>query len=183
MTKVIVYIATSQDGYIADDKGGVDWLPQTTEDTGGEDYGYPAFYDSVDAIAIGRKTYDQILGFGDWPYPGKTSYIFSRSPQASHRPDIQFVSENIPDFMRSLAQNKVKTLWMVGGSALIEAFYEKGFIDEFIVTVFPKMLKSGIPFTTLDSALKANALSQEKHIDYGLGVFQVHYTVKHTHTL
>lgn len=57
MTKVIVYIATSQDGYIADEKGSVDWLPQTEEQTGGEDYGYHAFYDSIDAIAIGRKTY------------------------------------------------------------------------------------------------------------------------------
>lgn len=178
MTKVIVYIATSQDGYIADEKGTVDWLPQTEEETGGEDYGYHAFYDSIDAIAIGRKTYDQILGFGNWPYPGKTSYIFSRFPQKTQRSDIQFVSESIPDFMKALEEKKVKNLWMVGGSELIEAFYGQGFVDEFIVTVFPNVLKSGIPFNTLQNALKADELVREKSIDYGSGVYQEHYKLK-----
>ena len=178
MTKVIVYIATSQDGYIADEKGSVDWLPQTEEETGGEDYGYHAFYDSIDAIAIGRKTYDQILGFGDWPYPGKISYIFSRFPQETQRSDIQFVSESIPDFMQVLEEKKVKNLWMVGGSELIEAFYDTGFVDEFIVTVFPKLLKAGIPFKTLQNALKADELIREKSMDYGSGVYQEHYKLK-----
>lgn len=178
MTKVIVYIATSQDGYIADEKGSVDWLPQTEEETGGEDYGYHAFYDSVDAIAIGRKTYDQISGFGDWPYPGKISYIFSRFPKETQRPDVKFVSESIPDFVKAIKEEKVKNLWMVGGSELIEAFYNKGFVDEFIVTVFPKILKAGIPFKTLQKALKADELSREKSIDYGSGVYQEYYTLK-----
>lgn len=178
MTKVIVYIATSQDGYIADEKGSVDWLPQTEEQTGGEDYGYHAFYDSIDAIAIGRKTYDQILGFGDWPYPGKISYIFSHFPKQTQRQDITFVSESIPDFMKALGEKKVKNLWMVGGSELIEAFYDQGFVDEFIVTVFPKVLKAGIPFKTLQNALKADELIREKSIDYGSGVYQEHYKLK-----
>jgi len=178
VTKVIVYIATSQDGYIADEKGSVEWLPQTEAETGGEDYGYHAFYDCIDAIAIGRKTYDQILGFGDWPYPGKASYIFSHFPKETLRADIQFVSESIPDFMKTLGEKKVKNLWMVGGSELIEAFYDNGFLDEFIVTVFPKVLKEGIPFKTLKNALKADQLIREKSIDYGSGVYQEHYKLK-----
>ncbi|MBA3957127.1 MAG: hypothetical protein H0X51_01855 [Parachlamydiaceae bacterium] len=68
MTRIVLYIATSKDGYIADEKGSVDWLPQSLSETGGQDYGYHEFYNSVDVIAIGRKTYEQILGFGDWPY-------------------------------------------------------------------------------------------------------------------
>lgn len=175
MTKVIVYIATSQDGYIADEKGSVDWLPQTEEETGGEDYGYHAFYDSVDAIAIGRKTYDQILGFGDWPYPGKISYIFSRFPQEPLRSDIQFVSESIPDFMKALEEKKVKNLWMVGGSELIEAFYDQGFVDEFIVTVFPKVLGKGIPLKTLSEALRNGGVTKTHSIDFGSGIFQDNY--------
>jgi dihydrofolate reductase len=178
MTKVIVYIATSQDGYIADEKGSVDWLPQTEEETGGEDFGYHGFYNSIDAIAIGRKTYDQILGFGDWPYPGKISYIFSRFPQETENPDIKFVSESISDFMNTIEKKKVSNLWMVGGSELIEAFYDNNFIDEFIVTVFPKVLKAGIPFKTLNNALMADKLIKEKSIDYGSGIFQAHYKLK-----
>ena len=74
--KIVLYIATSQDGYIADENGSVDWLPQTLSETAGQDYGYQEFYDSVDAITIGRKTYEYILGFGDWPYPGKLSVFY-----------------------------------------------------------------------------------------------------------
>lgn len=61
MTKNVLYIAKSKDGYIADENGSVDWLPQTTEETGGQDYGYHEFYDSVDALAIGKKTYEMSL--------------------------------------------------------------------------------------------------------------------------
>ncbi|MBS0634240.1 MAG: dihydrofolate reductase, partial [Verrucomicrobia bacterium] len=61
---VVLYIATSQDGFIADANGNLDWLPQTVEQTAGQDYGYKEFYDSVETLAIGRATYEQILGFG-----------------------------------------------------------------------------------------------------------------------
>ena len=175
MTKVTVYIATSKDGYIADKKGNLDWLPQTLEETGGEDFGYHSFYNSMDAIAIGRKTYDQILGFGNWPYPGKISYIFSRFPKETNSKDIQFVSENISDFMKTI---KVNNLWMVGGSELIEAFYKEGFIDEFIVTAFSAVLGDGIPLKSLENALKRDELIKIKTTDYGQGVIQEYYLVK-----
>ncbi len=145
MTKIILYIATSKDGYIADENGSVDWLPQTLEETKGQDYGYHEFYNTVDALAIGRKTYDQILGFGDWPYPGKLSYIFTHKPMQSLNKDIEFVLDDIPTFIRELEDRNLKKLWMVGGADLIEAFYTKGRIDEFIITVFPCVLGKGIP--------------------------------------
>lgn len=178
MTKVIVYIAASQDGFIADEKGSVDWLPQTVEETGGEDYGYQVFYDSMDAIVMGRITYDQILSFGDWPYPGKISYIFSRSPKEASHPDLQFVDGNIPNFMEAMEARKIKNLWMIGGSELIEAFYQEGFIDEFIVTLFPKVLEKGIPLKALENALKNEELIKSRSQDYGAGVIQEHYLVK-----
>lgn len=79
MTKVVLYVATSQDHFIADSSGGVSWLPQTEEETGGEDFGYRAFYDSIDALAIGRKTYEQILTFGDWPLSRQGVLYFYQS--------------------------------------------------------------------------------------------------------
>lgn len=178
MPKVIVYIATSKDGYIADERESVDWLPQTLEETGGQDYGYHEFYDSIDAIAIGRKTYEQILGFGEWPYPGKTSYIFSRFPKETQNPDIQFVLDDIPGFIKTIQAKKIRKLWMVGGSELIEAFYNEGRINEFIVTVFPNVLNKGVPLKTLEKALKADKLINVKSIDYGRGVSQEYYLVK-----
>ena len=65
MRKLILYIATSLDGFIADEKGKVDWLFQTG------DYGYKKFLNSVDTLLIGNATYKQILTFGKWPYKGK----------------------------------------------------------------------------------------------------------------
>lgn len=175
MTKIVLYIATSKDGYIADVNGSVDWLPQTVEETAGQDYGYPEFYNSVDAIAIGRKTYDQILGFGDWPYPGKPSYIFSRQPMKSFHKDIEFVSDDIKGFIERLETMKIKKLWLVGGSELIEAFYQQGRIDEFIITVFPAVLKDGIALTTVENALKKDELVKLNTIDFSGGVRQDHY--------
>ena len=178
MTKVVLYIATSKDGYIADVNGSVDWLPQTLEETGGQDYGYQEFYDSVDAIAIGRKTYDQILGFGDWPYPGKHSYIFTRNAVDSSNKDIEFFSGDIKSFIHDLDNRDVKKLWLVGGAELIDAFYQQGRIDEFIVTVFPTVLKSGIPLKTLTDAQKRGEVIKLHSTNYALGVLQDRYVNK-----
>jgi len=178
MTKIVLYIATSKDGYIADEHGSVDWLPQTVEETGGQDYGYHEFYDTVDALAIGRKTYEQILGFGNWPYPGKLSYIFTRTPMESQNTDVEFVSDDIPGFIHDLENRKIKKLWLVGGSELIDAFYTKGRIDEFILTVFPTVLKKGIPLKTLSGALERDELVKLPLTDFGSGVFQDNYMKK-----
>ena len=76
MPTIILYIAVSVDGYIADADGGVGWLP--SGDGGGDDYGYAGFYAGVDAIVMGRRTYEQVRGFGvAWPYPGKPAYVFT----------------------------------------------------------------------------------------------------------
>lgn len=178
MTEIILYIATSKDGYIADENGSVDWLPQSLEETGGQDYGYHEFYDSVDAIAIGRKTYEQILGFGDWPYAGKLSYVFTRKPMESSNREIEFVSDDIQGFIRRLEEQNVKKLWLVGGSELIDAFYIQGRIDGFIVTVFPNVLKKGILLKTLENALEKDELIKLPTIDFGAGVLQNHYKKK-----
>jgi dihydrofolate reductase len=69
VTEIIYYVAASLDGYIAMPDGGVDWL--SPYNTANEDYGYSAFYGSVDALIEGSRTYEQVLGFGEWPHPGK----------------------------------------------------------------------------------------------------------------
>ena len=165
----MLYIATSQDGFIADVNGNLDWLPQTEEETGGRDYGYKEFYDQVEALAIGRATYEQILGFGPWPYPGKKSYIFSSTPEATANEDIEFVSNDIPTFLKKLGPKK---LWLVGGAGLAESFAKCDKIDEYIVTVFPVTLHQGIPLTVLHKS----KLKKTRSIDFGDGVIQTYYT-------
>lgn len=175
---IVLYIATSKDGFIADEKGNLDWLPQTVEETGGQDYGYQKFYDSVDALAMGRKTYEQILGFGPWPYPGKKSYIFSSTHEVSTNKDIEFVTHDIPTFIKRLDANKVKKLWLVGGAGLVDAFYKHGKIDEYIITVFPVELNKGIPLKTVEEAVQSGQIIKTSSIDFGGGVIQEVYLPK-----
>ena len=76
--KISVYIATSLDGFIARENGDLDWLPgangTTDPQMGNEDYGYRDFINSVDAIVMGRKTYEKVLAFGEWPYSKQNGF-------------------------------------------------------------------------------------------------------------
>jgi len=150
MPQTTLYIATSVDGYIADANGGVSWLPSgnTGNDSDGNDYGYAAFYASVDALLMGRRTYDQVLGFGDWPYPGKPAYVFTRHPPAAAPPGVEFVSADPADFVSGLAPrhpHSASALWLVGGANLAEQFRRAGLIDEYRIFVIPVILGQGIP--------------------------------------
>lgn len=75
MRPVVCFIATSLDGYIAGPAGEIDWL--FTD----QDYGYTPFFETVDAVVMGRKTYDLCLSFDVYPYPGRTAYVWLRSRQ------------------------------------------------------------------------------------------------------
>ena len=76
--KCSVYIAASLDGFIARPDGGLDWLSMVERP--GEDYGYKAFFDSVDVLVVGRKTYDVVLGFEKWPYENKRCVVVTHAP-------------------------------------------------------------------------------------------------------
>ena len=146
MPQTTLYIATSVDGYIADANGSVTWLP--SGDSNGNDYGYAAFYASVDALLMGRRTYDQVLGFGDWPYPGKPAYVFTRYPTAAAPPGVEFVSADPAGFLSGLAPrhpHSAAALWLVGGANLAEQFRRAGLIDEYRIFVIPIILGQGIP--------------------------------------
>ena len=80
MSEVILYIAVSLDGFIAPPNGSVDWLDEKRFQDGvgeDEDFGYKTFLKNVDLIVMGRKSYDQILDFGEWPYPEKHIKVFT----------------------------------------------------------------------------------------------------------
>ena len=89
MPHIVLYIATSVDGYIATADGSVDWLSEVNDSD--EDYGYDQFYAGVDALVMGSKTYEQVLTFGDWPYPDKPVYVMSQR-QLQARPSRVIVT-------------------------------------------------------------------------------------------
>ena len=156
MPKITYYVAASLDGYIADAAGGVDWLPQDDSD----DYGYAEFYDGVDALVMGRRTYDQVLGFGEWPYAGKSCYVFTANPPDDNPHGVEFVHTEPADFAQLVASHYDGTVWLVGGGNLADQFRRDGLIDEYLVFVIPIILGRGIPLFGGDATLTALELCE-----------------------
>lgn len=140
MRKIKLYIAASLDGKIARKNGSFDWLPDPTS----EDYGYEDFYNSIDAIIMGYKTYEVCLSFGAWPYKGKKSYVFSRNPQKSCIPEAELITENPAIFVQALKQSEGKDIWLLGGGEIVALLHDADLIDEYIIAIIPIVLGEGI---------------------------------------
>lgn len=169
MPQIVYFVAASLDGYIADAAGGVGWLPQG--DT--EDYRYTDFYRTVGALAMGRRTYEQVLGFGEWPYPGKPAYVFTSNPPDATAPGVEFVCEDPADLVCRIAADCSGTLWLVGGANLAEQFRRAGLIDEYRIFVIPVILGRGIPLFGGDAP--PTSLRLETAQTYDDGVVMLHY--------
>ena len=146
--KIIVYIATSADGYIARPNGDVEWLNRRPHKY---DYGMRAFYASIDTILFGRKTYDWALAYQRKHRVASvfdkdvTNYIFSHKPPKRAAPGVEFVKEPIKSFVKRLRATPGKHIWMMGGGELIASFLDAGEIDEFDIHVVPVFIGKGIP--------------------------------------
>ncbi len=150
MRAVVLFIATSLDGYIARTDGSVNWLDEVETDGDG---GFAAFYASVDTIVMGRKTYDIVCDLvGQYPHRDRTSYIFSRN-EALHRSlaanetecALHVLAGNIGEHLRRLKNDPGKDIWLVGGGDLIAQCLEANCIDRIILTIAPLHLGRGVP--------------------------------------
>ncbi|MGQ0761936.1 MAG: dihydrofolate reductase family protein [Acidobacteriota bacterium] len=153
MRKVTLGLATSLDNYIARVDGGADWMLWTTEvaDLSAK------FMKTVDAILIGRKTYEVMLASGETSYPGATNYVFSRSQKklpalaktaASKKKvlrDVEFVATGAVSFVKDLKQQKGSGIVIFGGGKLASSLFNADLIDEVVLNVHPVILGSGIP--------------------------------------
>ncbi|MGE1112601.1 dihydrofolate reductase family protein [Priestia megaterium] len=139
--KIVVYIAASLDGYIARENGEIDWL-ESVEGEG--DNGYEAFYQTCDAVVMGKATYDHVLKLTpEFPYLGKKCYVFSRSAQGKDQ-YVEFINESVASFLNNLNQD-TKKIWLVGGADILTDFLKAKRVDEFIISVIPVLLGAGIP--------------------------------------
>ena len=142
----VVFIGTSLDGYISDKDGGLDFLnsiPNPEQD----DLGYLDFMDSIDALLMGRKTYETVLGFGgQWPYT-KPVFVLSNtlSSLPDHLPDnVELVSGSIRQLVEEINGRGFVQLYIDGGE-LIQNFLQADMIDEMIITQIPILLGGGTP--------------------------------------
>ncbi|MDZ7959137.1 MAG: dihydrofolate reductase family protein [Aulosira sp. DedQUE10] len=171
MRKIRLFIASSLDGYIARTSGEVDWL--FTD----QDYGYTEFFDQVDTVLIGSKTYHQLLGFGEYPYRGKKGFIFSNTIQGKTDNNVEFVGGDLKGFINTLRQLRGRDIWLVGGGQIIHYFISHGLIDELILSIHPIILGDGISLIYKDASLET--LLELKNVKtYDSGLLQLTYDFK-----
>lgn len=140
--KASVFIATSLDGFIARANGDLDWLPHG--DT--EPHGYDEFIATVDALVIGRKTFETVLTFDTWPYGDKLVVVLSSSslPPAPARARVEHMSGDPADIMLQLAARGIGHVYVDGGIT-IQRFLAGGLIQHLTITRIPVLLGDGIP--------------------------------------
>ncbi|WP_179361927.1 dihydrofolate reductase family protein [Nitrosopumilus oxyclinae] len=166
MRKIVLFIASSLDGYIAKNDGGVDWLPVRCSS------GYDDFYKSIDTVIMGKKTYSQILTFGAYPYKDKKSYVLTRNDTSSNN-DIRFVND-VEKLTKNLLTSSGSDIWLVGGAEIITTFMNLGLIDEIILSIIPVVLGSGVPlFNKIQKETKFQLI---KTTEYD-ALVELHYKV------
>ena len=137
-----VFIATSLDGFIAREDGTLDWLPSDPEP-----HGYDEFIASVDAIVIGRKTFETVLTFGEWAYGTKPVVVLSSRPSELTAPKgavCDMMSGTPTEVVARLAERGLQHLYVDGG-VTIQGFLEAGLIQRLVITRIPVLLGRGIP--------------------------------------
>lgn len=143
MANVVLYIATSLDGKIARTNDQLDWL---FEVEGEGDNGYADFFQTVGAVIMGRKTYEEVLVLepDGYPYDKIPNYILTRSPdrEAEH---VTFTDEPIEQLIGRLKQDVAGDIWLVGGGEVIKEAMAHDLIDSYEIAIAPVVLGEGIP--------------------------------------
>jgi dihydrofolate reductase len=138
-----VFIGTSVDGFIARVDNGLDWLPPG----GGEPHGYEEFVASVDALVIGRHTFEVVLGFDPWPYGDKRVVVLSSAPldlAAVKGRNVEQMAGSPDEIVARLAASGAHHLYIDGGIT-IQRFLRAGLIDRLIITRVPVLIGEGVP--------------------------------------
>ncbi|MBO9409125.1 dihydrofolate reductase [Shimia sp. R9_1] len=141
------YIAMSLDGFIARPDGGIDWLDpfNSALAEGGDDGGYSDFIAPIDAVLMGRSTYQQVMRWG-WPYETRAGYVLTR--QDDFTGDHVTAAGDIDTLRAAIAANGHKTIWVMGGGETQRAALDVGMFDAITLFVMPTLLGAGLPCFT-----------------------------------
>ena len=172
--KNYVFIARSLDGYIADKKGGIDWL-HSVPNPDNLDMGYNKFMERIDAIVMGRKTFEVVLGFEiPWPYI-KPVYVVSSTVKSIPKEldgKVELVNGTVKEILQYINGKGAKRLYVDGGK-LVQSFLKEDLIDEMIISTIPVLIGGGAPlfgelektlqFEHIKSQVFLNAITQDTY--------------------
>ena len=168
MRKLSLFIATSLDGYIAKDNDNLDFLKLVEKE--GEDYGYAEFTANIDTIILGRKTYDWVLreiGTSHYENGDRDVYVITRSP----RPDsgrTKFYSGSLTALIKQLRSQNGKDIYCDGGAEIVNELIKSDLIDEYIISIVPVLLGSGVRLFKSERPEQVLELVETKTFDTGL---------------
>lgn len=169
-----VFIATSLDGYIADKNGGIGWL-NSIPNPDHEDMGYTEFFEDIDGLVIGRKTFETVLGFDiDWPY-SKPVFVLSNSLKEipeTLRGKAFLLHGTLTEILDQIHAKGIDHLYIDGGTT-IQNFLIEDLIDELVITTIPVLLGGGSPlfgelskeldFELIESKIFLNQITQNRY--------------------
>lgn len=165
--KVILYIATSLDGYIAKPNDDLGFLSIVEQE--GQDYGYADFVSTVDAVIVGRRTYDKVI---DFPHADKDAYIITRTPRPTIG-SVKFYTGDLNALVEKLKSENGKNIFCDGGAEIVNQLLQYDLIDEFIISVIPILVGNGTKLWNDGRPEQKLELVSTKQFEKGLT--QLHY--------
>jgi len=175
MRKLILGLAVSLDGYIEGPNGEYDWC--FTD----QDYGLNDFFSRIDAVFIGRKSYQVAQIYADANngqlapgMPPVEIYVFSRTLENGNG-HVVIVSDDAIANARSIKEQPGKDIWLYGGSSLTATLMTAGLVDELWLSIHPILLGSGKPlFSPADDRTELTLLECKT---YGTGLVSLRYAL------
>lgn len=169
--KLILYIATSLDGYIAKPNDNLDFLSIVEQE--GQDYGYAEFVKTVDTVIIGRKTYDKVISMGvDFPHAKKDTYVITRTSRPTIG-SVKFYTGDLKLLVNKLKAGRGDNIYCDGGAEIVNELLKNDLIDEFVISIIPIIVGNGTKlFKAGESELRLELISTKQ---YDKGLVQLHY--------
>lgn len=159
-----MYSACSVDGLIAGEHNFIDWLSKWDPAAAG----YGEFFETVDGIVMGARTYDQVLDTGKWPYDNKPCMVLSNKARKPFRECVEFFTGRVDEAVKLMCEWKLKRVWLVGGTSVFTQFHRKRLIDDYIIAIIPIILGAGVPLIQPCDIEVSLRLISSKALDTGL---------------
>ncbi len=177
MRKVVIYIAMSLDGYVADKNGGVDFLQGDGSDSNNMG-SFPEFFENVGDVIMGYTTYNQViteLAPDNYPYTGKKSYVFT-SKNLTNTDEVFFTSQSVEALITERkASSDEGLIWINGGSSIVNQVLKANLANEVIVSIIPTILGGGIKLFQ-DSSIEQKLTFKDSSVSNG--IVEVRYEMR-----
>ncbi|MFQ5561996.1 MAG: dihydrofolate reductase family protein [Parvularculaceae bacterium] len=167
--RLVIYIAASLDGYIADADGGVGWL----HDYHSKEIDFSAFDATIDTFVMGRKTFEKALTYGPWKYSARRAIVVTNRPLENPPENVEAYDGDIGALAASLREEGGRNVWIMGGGEIVRAFLNAEAWDEMNLFIMPVVLGDGIRLFPNPSERRALTLTSAQ--SFANGVVRLDY--------